>query len=71
MCCANALRDYHVADLDPVLKVLAVLARHPENKKAMLQYGVVGTTMARLRKYKGDKRLHLLTLAMLCALFWQ
>ena len=71
VCCANALRDYHVADLDPVLKVLAVLARHPENKKAMLQYGVVGTTMARLRKYKGDKRLHLLTLAMLCALFWQ
>ena len=71
VCCANALKDYHVADIDPVLKVMAVLARNAVNKRALLQYGVVGTTMKRLRTYKGDKRLHLLTLAMLCSLFWQ
>ena len=70
VCCTRAMRDYHIGDLDPVLKVLAILARHPENKRALLQYGVVGTVVARLKKYRGDNKLTLLTLSMLCNLLW-
>eukprot|EP00937_MAST-01D_sp_MAST-1D-sp2_P006431 g6431.t1 len=83
VCCAHAVRNYHVDDLDPVLKVLAVLARHGENRRVMLRYGAVGSVVARLRKIRARpgaeegeqarerKRLLLLSLAVICDLLWQ
>jgi hypothetical protein len=50
VCCANALKDYHITQLGPLLRLLALLGQNTENKKVLLRYGVVGTTLKRMSK---------------------
>lgn len=39
--------------MDPLLKVLCILARHPQNRAVILRYGGAGAAIRRLQRLSG------------------